>query len=223
MSKSNFMAALEKSFENDCRAISELDIPQLEVSKEFKKKMSKLIERQKKSYFKLICTASRRVACIVVIILVLFASSLSVKAVRNALHDFFMNVFSDHTEISVDIDDINDYPETIENEYMIDGIPEGFELTEYDKNVNSVCYYYKKGDSFIFFEQKLKSPDTYNVDNEHSSMKYIDDSGQEYIIHTLDRSILVTWDNGEYILIIASNLDKKSILDLCKYTKKIEF
>lgn len=221
MSKSNFMAALEKSFENDCNMLSDLDIPQFEVSDEFQRKMSKLIERQKKTYFKLICTASRRVACIVVIMLVIFVSSLSVKAVRKVVFNLFMNAFSDHTEISVNIDDMSDYPETIETEYIIDNIPEGYELTEYDKNNNAICYYYMKEDSYIFFEQILKTPSTHNVDNEFSSMeKYTDDNGQEYFIHILNDDFLVMWDNGEYIFRTSSNLDKNSTMDLCKCTKR---
>lgn len=66
-------------------------------SEKHNKKMAKLIKRQRKPYFKLICTTGRRVACIVVLMLVVFASSLTVKAVREAVYDFIMSIFSDHT------------------------------------------------------------------------------------------------------------------------------
>lgn len=74
-----------------------------EFSEKFERKMDKLIRRRNKPYFNLICTGGRRAACIVAAIIILSASSLSVEAVREVVHDFFMSIFGDHTAVSVSI------------------------------------------------------------------------------------------------------------------------
>ena len=66
-----------------------------EFSEKYNKKINKLIKHREKPYFTLICTTGRRVACFVTALLILSFSSLSVKAVREAVCNFFMNIFSD--------------------------------------------------------------------------------------------------------------------------------
>ena len=77
--------------------------------------MDKLIRRRNKPYFNLICTGGRRAACIAAVVIILSASSLSVEAVREAVHDFFMSIFEDHTAVSVNSDTEKDYQATKKN------------------------------------------------------------------------------------------------------------
>lgn len=86
-------------------------------SEKYNRKIEKLIKRREKSYFNLICTASRRAVCIIAAIIVFSVSALSVKAVRQAIYNFIMKHFSDHTEISVNSEVRENYPTIIENEY----------------------------------------------------------------------------------------------------------
>ena len=59
-----------------------------------------------------------------------------------------------------------------------------------------------------------------NFDNEHSELEYYtDESGQEYLIQSTNHDFCISWDNGEYIFKITSNLNKKDTLSLCKSTK----
>ena len=81
-----------------------------EFSEKFERKMDKLIRRRNKPYFNLICTGGRRAACIAAVVIILSASSLSVEAVREAVHDFFMSIFEDHTAVSVNSDTEKDSP-----------------------------------------------------------------------------------------------------------------
>lgn len=219
MSKSNFISALESSFEDDCNTVMNLDIPSYAMSEEFTKKMEKLIKRQKKPYFLMTCTAGRRVACIVAAVIVLSLSSLSVEAVREAVHDFFMNIFSDHAVVSANSEIDKGYPTAIEDEYYIDNIPAGFEEVDHVEMDNSITITYFKDDQYIFFEQHTKTAYAVNYDNEHSELYYTDDNGQEYLIHDTGYDYTFIWDNGQYIFEICSNLDKKSIQNLCEYTK----
>ena len=43
--------------------------------------------------------------------------------------------------------------------------------------------------------------------------------GQEYLLFESDTDVTCIWDNGRYILSISGNLDKETVIDLCKSTK----
>lgn len=109
-----------------------------EFSEKFERKMDKLIRRRNKPYFNLICTGGRRAACIVAAIIILSASSLSVEAVREAVNDFFMSIFGDHTAVSVNNATEKDYPATIKEEYAISNLPDGFELSDYNRDSGTI-------------------------------------------------------------------------------------
>ena len=220
MNNDNFQNALQSSFEKECATLNMLDIPMYEVSEKFEKKMSKLISRQRKPYFHLICTAGRRAACIVVAIIVLSASSLTVKAVREAVYDFFMKVFSDHTEVSTVVESDTSVVDKIYEFYEITNLPDGFELVD-SSITDTNCYYkYRYGDKQIIFTQTINSQFTTYLDNENGDIeKFTGDDGTEYVIREAANDFIVIWSNEKYTFKISSNLDKELIFNLCKSTK----
>ena len=189
-------------------------------SEKHKKKMAKLIKRQRKPYFKLICTTGRRVACIIVAIVAIAASTLSVKAVREAIFNFITKIFSDHTVVTVESGTAEGYPETIEEEYYISELPEGFERVDHSKMDNSVVSFYFNDDEYIIFSQYTKEYYESHYDNEQTTFEEkCLSNNQSYLIIESDADTVFVWDNGEYILSIRSNLNKNIILELCKSTK----
>ncbi len=191
-----------------------------EFSEKFERKMDKLIRRRNKPYFNLICTGGRLAACIVAAIIILSASSLSVEAVREAVNDFFLSIFGDHTAVSVNNATEKDYPATIKEEYAISNLPDGFELSDYNRDSGTIFAAYFNGDKYIFFEQFVHDSYSGYFDNEHSELEYYtDESGQEYLIQSTNHDFCIMWDNGRYILQIKSNMNKDDVLELCKSTK----
>ena len=91
---------IDEDYNADVEAISLND--EHEFSDKHNKKMKKLIKRQSRPYFNLISTAGRRVACVVVAMIVLSASALSVEAVRNAVYDFIIKIFSNHSVVTTE-------------------------------------------------------------------------------------------------------------------------
>ena len=97
---------------------------------------------------------------------------------------------------------------------------DGFKQVDYDKMGNSIIITYFKDYDYIFFEQYTKDAYLSNYDNEHSTFEsYTDENGQEYLVHNTDHDHTFIWDNGKYIFGICSNLDKRSVLELCESTK----
>lgn len=222
MSESEFMRALKESFEEDCDKLMSEEIPNYETSAKFEKKMQKLIKSQRKPYFKLISTGGRRAACIIAAVVVLSVSSLSVKAVRKTVLEFILNPVSDgEAEITTSVYGVDNYPNTIEEEYYISEIPEGFECDLYDKCEAWVDYSYTNDEGdYIVFRQEIKDVFGGVYDIEHSVFyEYTDDDGQKYLIHECGSQYSIIWENGKYIFIIGSNLDKEEILDLCRSIK----
>ncbi len=184
------------------------------------KKMAKLIKRQRKPYFKLISSTGRRAACIIVAFIVMSASALSVKAIREAFFDFISNIFSDHSVVTTESGTDKGYPTTIEEEYFISELPDGFEEMDKGKTDNSIDTSYFRNDEYVFFTQYTKTAYEQTYDNERSEFnEYMDSDGEHYMVITNENEITYIWDNGRYIFEIASNLDKDFILKLCKSTK----
>lgn len=219
-----FLQALENvyddEFENYMSSLERNNSFEHIFSEHHNRKMNKLIKRQRKPYFKLISTAGRRAACIIVAFIVLSASALSVKAIREAFFDFITRFFSDHTVVTVESGTDKGYPTTIEEEYFISELPDGF--VEMDKGItdNSIDIIYFRNDEYVFFTQYTKAKYERNYDNERSEFsEFIDSDGKRYMIITNQSEITYIWDNGKYIFEITSNLDKEYTLKLCKSTK----
>ena len=67
-------------------------------SEKFNKKMEKLIKSQRKSYYIFINTVGKRVAILFVAIITLFAASMSVKAIREPVINFIIEVYESFTK-----------------------------------------------------------------------------------------------------------------------------
>lgn len=190
-----------------------------QFSERHNRKMSKLIRIQRKPYFNLISTAGRRAACIVVAFIVLSASALSVKAIREAFFDFIINIFSDHNVVTVESGTESGYPKMIEKEYYISNLPDEFTETDYSCSDISVTHIYSSFDKYVIFSQHTKSDYKTFLDNEKTQYTELEDSGTVYLTAINDSDMTFIWDDGTYILQITGNLDKSDMINLCKYTK----
>lgn len=189
-------------------------------SKKHEKKMTKLIKRQRKPYFNLISSAGRRAACIIVAIVVFSASALSVKAVREAVIKFITNAFADHNVVEIENNSDTSYPETIQEEYYISDLPEGFVQSQVDKTDKSFYIVYSYEERYIIFEQHTLSNFKLNIDNEHNHFEeYTDPNGTVYKIATRKDITVIIWSIEDYVFSVESNLNKECTLNLCKSTK----
>lgn len=219
-----FLQALENvyddEFEDYMSSLERTNSSEHIFGEKHNKKMTKLIKLQRKPYFNLISTTGRRAACIVFAFLVISASALSVKAVREAFFDFITSIFSNHNVVTTESRTDRGYPTTIKEEYYISELPEGFEEMGKGITDNSVDISYFRNDEYVFFTQYTKTAYEQNYDNEHSEFnEYTDSDGKQYIVITNKSGITYIWDNGRYIFEITSNLDKEYALKLCKSTK----
>ena len=215
--------ALGEVFEKELYSFAKeaYSLPDHVFSEKFNKKMDRLIKRRSRSYYKFINTAGKRAACIAAVIIIASLSLLTVRAVRETVYRFLVGIFGDHTEVAVE-SDMGDHPKTIETEYYLDGLPEGFELVEHSFRELRCFTMFVKGDEFITFEQYTTDQYHYVFDNEHSEYtEIIGENGISYFIRDdiEDDSHSVIWKNEQYIFRLESNIDKNEAIELCKSTK----
>lgn len=139
---------------------------------------------------------------------------------------FHGTVYSDNTQIfAINTDSC---PETIEYEYYLPDLPEGFEMVERNQLSFSVQTLYENkvsGQTITLFQStKNHYKNHYNTEkhelgdieiNGHEGI-FIDFSSSEY-----SRAIII-WDNDDYIFELEGDLHKNELLDLAKSAKVLE-
>lgn len=196
-----------------------------EFSTSFQKRMDKLIRRRRKPYYRFINTAGKRIALIVLSFLTIsFTAVMSVEALRTPFLDFIMNIFSNHSEVR-GIDDSGDYPETIENDYVIT-----FDLSEYsivndEKNdfFHKAFYKNNNNNNIIYYFQYTVQEYNRNLNTEKAVIEQVEINGQEAFGY-LDNHNYYTlfWNNGEYVIQISSTVGKDTLIEMAKSVKKVE-
>lgn len=169
MSRSDFNNALREAVSSEFT-----DIPTDEssinytFSERFIKKMEKLIRSQKKVYYNFINTVSKRVAIICLVVVTLFTTACSVKAIREPIVNFIKQVYEAFTHYSFE----GETTDKITREYFIDEIPKGFEQTNKTKNDNIIVTEFTNDSEDIieFVQMTTEYSLGYFVDNEYSEI-----------------------------------------------------
>lgn len=195
------------------------DIPDYTPSKKMDRKMKKLIKRQQKPYFPLICTARRRVACAMVVLVIILISTLSIDSVRAKVTKFFINIFPTHNEINMNPEQMAyiDNLDVITPEYIEANLPEGFELVGSVDDKLTIMREYRNDEKYIVYYKSVVSDETILNDNESAVYSsYEDENGKEYMVYESEEynQITVYWLDGNYKNKIDSNLTKEEIFEI---------
>lgn len=224
MTDSEFKQAISEALcEEYVKSIPEHNSDHI-FSDSFNKKMKKLIKRQKKPYYRIINTAGKRAACIAVAALILsFSTVMGVDALRNAFKNFIIKIFSTYSEISyVDESEVS-APGTIESIYSIT-----YDLSDYEidyEDYDSVRRHiiYKKDDIYIDYYQWIKSEYDAHLNTEDAEISQMEIQGHEAIYYCDNHNYHnLIWDNGEYVIMVNSNVGKNKLIDIANSVQKVE-
>ncbi len=202
-----------------------------DFSKDFEKKMNKLISRRRKPYYIMINTAFKRVAVIIIAFISISAVTiLSVDALRDFFKDLFVNIFSDHSHVVANTEpELGEssltitYPEKIESKYDITYDLSGYEKTVYSDDDISVEIGYVKDDKTIDFSQYAVNQYDVFLNTEDTELEHIDINGHDAMLFMDNNGYYsITWNNGEYIIQLHTNLDKSETVDIAKSVQKVE-
>ena len=193
------------------------DVSDFPFTENFEKKMKKLIRQQKNIFYFMLPKTIRRVACILMIILVISASTMSVNAVKEHIRGFKMDTFVDHIEIFEGDPIVNENAEDFTGDKIKEMLPDGFELVDEVKNEIGVMQEYKNGEQYLLFSIVYEKDGTILLDNEQSEMKTCYDAdGNEYIFNMQKegKQITVLWFDNDSRNLISTNIDKEIVYEM---------
>ena len=193
-------------------------------SPEFEGQMDKLIKRRRKPYYSIINTVGKRVAVIILaFFIVSFTTVMSVEALRKPFLKFITNMFSTHSEIKSDSDDSKEYPKTIESKYGITKGIEDYTKSDEEQRSDAIITYYTNGKKVISFEQRTVDSFVGYYNTESAEIEHIDINGYDATGWYDNQNYYnLIWNNGEYVIIISSNIGKNELVEITKFVQKVE-
>ena len=179
--------------------LNNLNIPKedFEFSERYKKNMEKLLAKQRKPYFRYFNTAGKRAVACILIVAMLFASSMTIEAVREPVVEFFVSVYEKFAEIFFGDDEIENSPDAIEEIYTLGYVPEGYEFVGRENNSICVESIWKNGDKTITFYQFILKGNEL-VDYESSNYTLTKISNIDAIIIEKNDIKILYWNNNKY-------------------------
>ena len=192
-------ARLEKSQELIDRHPEKIEFPPKHL-----KKMAKIISSSDRVRItRGLSNTQRRIIAVLVAAAMFIFGGLAVYANREAIVEFVKTVFNGYSTVEYETD--SDVPETIETEYTMEYVPEGFEKTDELCNDAGVWIQWINTDNaLISFDQMLINQSNMHLDNDHS----VDDNitiEETIIYRTVSGNGFnaYSWSNGEYVFVIS--------------------
>lgn len=211
-------AELKKAF-REAASYEFRDVPrddsliQHEFSPEFERKIEKLIRKEQTFFWHFVNTASKRVAVIAVVLVMLFTTACSVEAIREPIVRFLIEVYESFTEYTFE----GEKSDTITKEYQMSTVPEGFTQTDYFKDDAGITTTYEneQGD-MIRFSQTITSGTDITIDGEHAKTKIVDVSGREVQLYLREDISVAFWIEDIYMLKIVyhGTISEQNIIDI---------
>ena len=180
-------------------------------SKEFERKMDKLIKKDKRIHFSVRRTIRKGLIAAIIAIIVTFTGLMSVSATRTPFIEFIKKVFPQFNEITLS-EESTPPVERIETEYTLTDLPEGFEISVYQKDELGIFTVWKNSNnSEIMFSQEILDPNL-SIDTEHHYEEITINGYNAYLNHYEFNSSL-KWTDGSYwfILSVPNNLNDNLI------------
>lgn len=185
------------------------------------KNMNKLLKDRAKPYWILINTAAKRAVAACLVIVTIAGALMSCKPVREAVEDFFQNIYEAYTEFFFGDELSSGAPEVIEEIHLPTYIPESYELVQEaeltgKKYMVTTIWENEIGESIKLFQYVLNSRT--NIDTENSTVEKIDDF--EIAIVTKEKRISVFYNTNEYAYdIITTGLSKEEVINIIRSIK----
>lgn len=197
------------------------ELENITFSEAFENKMQKLIRAQKKSYFYLINTVGKRVAVIILAIMIsLTATTFGVKAIRESVIEFITKTFEKFTEVTIE----SGKPESdMEIELVKTApqyIPEGYALeSEIQAGVIYTIAYSNRENSTIDYMQTINFGTIANVNTEDIEYNkiYINSfDGLKYVKNGLNT---VVFADETYLYTIQGELSFDELIKMAESIK----
>lgn len=200
-------------------------IETITFSSNFEMKIKKLNGMQKKPYYFMINTVTKRVASIVVILFVVLTTTVfSVKALREPVINFLIEIYDKFSVIVFDKSTINLTSSKVS--FITYGpiyIPEDFSLnSEEHLNLSYYREYIGPDGKTITYEQSSLANTQVNIDTENTSTQEIVINQYTGIFFENKGFGNIIWSDGTYSFTISGNVEKFELTKIAESIQKIE-
>ena len=129
----------------------------VEFSKQYEHYMERLLAGKIKKRRKCLNTPIKRIAACIAAAMIIFGSSMTVKAFREPVVEFFTNAYEKIVEIFFGDDDIAKAPSEIETVYTLGYVPDGYVMESYSMNKAKTLSQtiFTNGDTELIFRQYI--------------------------------------------------------------------
>ncbi len=194
--KELFVKAFMEAERLDNADLPREDEIQWDFSEKFLQSMDKLIQKNNRIQLSTRRTVTKSLLAAVIATMIAFTALMSVSATREPIIDFVKKVFSQFNEITLSNESVPPV-DTIETEYTLSYLPEGFKLDTYRKDDYSVFSVWKNeaGEEIVFFQNILDTD--LNINNEHNYQE-LTVNGYEAYLNEYEYNLSLVWTNGVY-------------------------
>lgn len=216
-------AELKKAF-REAASYEFRDIPcddsqiQHTFSPEFEQRIANLIQKENGVLWHFVNTASKRVAAIIIVLVMLFTTAFSVKAIREPLVQFLSEVHKSFTWYFFD----GEKTTAITDRYQISVLPDGYieeSAFETDQAINVV--YKNEQDYSIHFTQAVTDETNIFMDGEKVNNKAITVGEHEVTLYSQDDILFAMWTHDGYYfeIVCYGNFGEAGIISLIQSVK----
>ncbi len=214
-SKELFIKAFLEAERIDNSNLKNEDEIEWNFSEKFEKSMNKLIK--KNNHIKLSTRRNIRKGLLAAIVAIIaaFTGLMSVSATRTPFIEFVKKIFPQYNEITLS-EESTPPVDKIETEYTLTNLPDGFEITEYQKyELGILTTWINNNDDEITFSQKIIDTN-FTIDNEHNYKELLINGYTAYYVED-ESEALLRWTDGNYwfTLNVSNNL-RNEIITLSK-------
>ena len=216
-SKELFVKALMEAERLDHLQLKKEEDIEWAFSKKFETSMNKLIKKNNRIQITTRRKLRMGLLAAVIAVIALLTGLMSVSATRTPFVEFVKKVFSQYNEITLS-EESTPPVDTIETEYTLSELPEGYTLDTYQKDEYSVFTVWKNSSNqeIVFSQQLLDS--SFTIDNEHN-YKEIEINGYTAYYTDDEYGGVLVWTDGYYWFTIA--VPKDNVEDIMYLQEKI--
>lgn len=188
---------------------------EVEFSKQYEVYMEKLLSGKIPKCRKSFNTVGKYIAACVAAVMIIFGGSMTVKAFREPVVEFFTNAYEKIVEIFFGDDDIANAPSEIETVYTLGYVPDGYEMESYSMNEVVSTTILSNGEKEIVFSQYILNSRT-GLDNENTNYQYFYIDDIKVAVIEKNEKISLFWNTNEYAfsLIIDNELTKEEYVSM---------
>ena len=171
----------------------------VEFSKQYEHYMERLLAGKIPKRRKCLNTPIKRIAACIAAAMIIFGSSMTVKAFREPVVEFFTNAYEKIVEIFFGDDDIAKAPSEIETVYTLGYVPDGYEMESYfiDYFKTATKTVYANNETKLVLFQYVLDGRT-GLDNEYTNFEYVYIGDMKVIIVDKNETRSLFWNTNEY-------------------------